>query len=225
MKRSEINALLRQAKQIFAEQRFQLPKWAYWSPADWNNAGPDAREIRDAMLGWDITDFGSGDFHKIGLLLFTIRNGSPASGTGKTYAEKIMIVEPRQVTPMHFHWAKMEDIINRGGGELVLKLYNSLPDEELDHKDPARVAVDGILQTVPPGGCVRLTPGESITLTRGLYHEFWAEQGVCMVGEVSMVNDDRCDNRFYEPVGRFPQIEEDEPSLHLLGSDLIARFQ
>jgi D-lyxose ketol-isomerase len=133
-----------------------------------------------------------------------------------------MIVEPQQVTPLHFHWAKMEDIINRGGGELVLRLYNSLPDEACDHQAPVRVAVDGIVHTVPPGGCVRLGPGESITLTRRLYHEFWAEKGTCMVGEVSMVNDDRCDNRFFEPVGRFPQIEEDEPPLHLLCNDFGA---
>jgi D-lyxose ketol-isomerase len=34
-----------------------------------------------------------------------------------------------------------------------------------------------------------------------------------------MVNDDRTDNRFHTPVGRFPQIEEDAPPLHLLTVD------
>jgi D-lyxose ketol-isomerase len=221
MKRSEINRILQDAKQFLAAQKFHLPKWAYWSPADWKSAGPEAQEIRDAMLGWDITDFGSGDFPKIGLLLFTIRNGQAKGGTGKPYAEKIMLVEPHQVTPMHFHWSKMEDIINRAGGELVLQLYNSLPDESIDQQTPVRVAVDGIVRTIPPGGFVRLAPGESTTLTPGLYHEFWAEKAACMVGEVSMVNDDRCDNRFLQPVGRFPPIEEDEPPGHLLCSDRI----
>ena len=37
-----------------------------------------------------------------------------------------------------------------------------------------------------------------------------------MVGEVSDVNDDRADNRFYEEVGRFPEIVEDqEPRYYL----------
>ena len=40
-----------------------------------------------------------------------------------------------------------------------------------------------------------------------------------LVGEVSMVNDDNLDNRFYEPIGRFPEIEEDEPPLYLLVGD------
>ena len=36
-----------------------------------------------------------------------------------------MIVEENQETPMHFHWSKMEDIINRGGGNLVIELFRS----------------------------------------------------------------------------------------------------
>jgi D-lyxose ketol-isomerase len=221
MKRSEINAAIRLAKTVFEENGFKLPPWSRWSPSEWRNAGPEAQEIRDAMLGWDITDFGGGDFQNVGLVLFTLRNGNlKQPGNPKTYAEKIMLVLPRQVTPLHFHWAKTEDIINRGGGDLVIQLYLSLPDEELDRTSDVRVSVDGIVRTVRAGGLIRLVPGESITLTRGLYHKFWAENGHCMVGEVSMVNDDTCDNRFYEPVGRFPEIEEDEPPLHLLGNEL-----
>lgn len=37
--------------------------------------------------------------------------------------------------------------------------------------------------------------------------------------EVSKVNDDTNDNRFYEKIGRFPKIEEDEKPLYLLFSD------
>jgi len=33
------------------------------------------------------------------------------------------------------------------------------------------------------------------------------------------VNDDNTDNRFYDPVGRFPTIEEDETPWHLLVND------
>ena len=45
---------------------------------------------------------------------------------------------------------------------------------------------------------------------------FWAENGDCMVGEVSTVNDDANDNRFYEETGRFPEIIEDEPVRYVL---------
>ncbi len=217
MKRSEINRNIALAKELMETYRFKLPRWAYWSPADWKKAGPEAREVRECMLGWDITDFGLGDFEKQGLTLFTVRNGNLArSGNEKTYAEKIMMVKVKQITPMHFHWAKMEDIINRGGGELVIQLYNSTPDEQLDKKSDVKVSIDGIEHTVKAGDTVRLQPGDSITLTRGMYHKFWAEGGNCLVGEVSMTNDDTKDNRFHEPLGRFPRIEEDEPPVHLL---------
>lgn len=33
-------------------------------------------EIRDNMLGWDITDFGLGDFEHTGFSLITLRNGN-----------------------------------------------------------------------------------------------------------------------------------------------------
>jgi D-lyxose ketol-isomerase len=110
----------------------------------------------------------------------------------------------------------MEDIINRGGGILVIQLYNSTPDEDLDKSSDVKVSIDGIEHTVKAGDTVRLEPGDSITLTRGMYHKFWAEKATCLVGEVSMVNDDTKDNRFHEPLGRFPEIEENEAPLHLL---------
>lgn len=37
-----------------------------------------------------------------------------------------------------------------------------------------------------------------------------------LLGEVSQCNDDNTDNRFNPPVGRFPEIEEDEPPYRLL---------
>ncbi len=124
---------------------------------------------------------------------------------GKLYAKKIMIVENEQITPMHFHWNKMEDIINRGGGDLLIQLYNATADEELNKNDEVHASVDGIQRTIEPGGTIRLVPGESISLEQHCYHKFW-ETGRVLVGEVSMVNDDQNDNRFYELIGRFPQI-------------------
>jgi D-lyxose ketol-isomerase len=37
-----------------------------------------------------------------------------------------------------------------------------------------------------------------------------------LAGEVSAVKDDERDNRFLEPIGRFPAIEDDEPAKYLL---------
>ena len=219
MKRSEINALLREAVAFTKEQGFHLPPFAFWSPAEWRTKGPEADEIRDCMLGWDVTDFGLGEFRKTGLVLFTIRNGHPTDERYfKPYAEKILICEEKQVTPMHFHWSKAEDIINRGGGDLVVQLYNATPDEGLADTD-VTVSIDGVCRTIKAGDCVTLTPGESICLPSRLYHKFWAEKGRTLLGEVSMVNDDNTDNRFHEPMGRFPEIEEDEVPLYPLCSE------
>jgi len=221
MKRSEINSILENAKAFMEERKFFLPPWAYWSVSDWKKNKEYAAEVINNMLGWDITDFGSGYFNRRGLFLFTLRNGR-FNVDKKTYAEKIMIVEENQETPMHFHWAKMEDIINRGGGNLVIELYNSTSDE-LFADTPVILKTDGVERTVTPGGKVVLSPGESICLEQGVYHRFYGEsgKGKVLVGEVSMVNDDTSDNRFYEIIGRFPTIDEDVEPLHLLVSDYL----
>jgi len=122
-----------------------------------------------------------------------------------------------QVTPMHFHWKKCEDIINRGGGNLILKLYKSTDDEKLSD-DNFRVKIDGVEKQCNPGEIVILSPGESICLEPYIYHTFYGEKGkgVVAVGEVSDVNDDKTDNRFLNPIGRFAEIEEDEQPVYLL---------
>jgi D-lyxose ketol-isomerase len=219
MKRSAINTFIREAKELFRQAGFNLPPFAFWSPDDWAKKGSEADEIRDNALGWDITDFGSGHFEASGLLLFTLRNGNyrnPASYP-KRYAEKLMIVREGQVTPMHFHWKKREDIINRAGGNLVLELYKSTNNEELS-EESFYISIDGVRKNCLSGERIILTPGESICLEPYVYHTFYGEQGkgTIIVGEVSDVNDDAKDNRFLKPAGRFPTIEEDEEPVHLL---------
>ena len=220
MKRSELNAIMRDAVAFIKDMKFQLPPFAFWSPADWATKGHDYDEIRDNMLGWDITDFGSGDYKKVGLLMFTLRNGNFNDKVKyvKPYAEKLLIVEEGQITPCHFHWSKMEDIINRGGGDLLVQVYNSDEKEDFAATD-VPLAIDGHRYSVKAGSIVRIKPGESISIQSGMYHKFWAEGGRTLLGEVSKVNDDRVDNRFHDPVGRFPAIEEDEPALYLLGNE------
>lgn len=221
MKRSDINTILERAIAFLDQRQFHLPPFAFWTPEEWTRKGPECREIIDAGLGWDITDFGCEDFEHQGLFLFTIRNGTPvdrAEGRGKVYAEKVLIAEPDQVTPTHFHFLKMEDIINRGGGDLMVQLWNATDEDQLA-ETPVHVTTDGVIREIEPGGILTLTPGESVTLPPKLYHKFWGRGSTVLVGEVSCVNDDQTDNRFFDPVGRFPSIEEDEPPLHLLVSD------
>jgi hypothetical protein len=222
MKRSEINSIMRRADEFIRQQNFRLPPFAYWTPEEWKHKGPEVREIVQNKLGWDITDFGKGDFPHLGLFLFTIRNGNPENWKtmqGKLYAEKIMLAEEGQVTPFHFHWSKMEDIINRGGGKLLIKLYNSTPDEDLDDQSEVVVSIDSTQHKLPAGSIVKLSPGESISLPQYCYHQFWADEGRTLIGEVSMVNDDNQDNRFHQTLPRFPPIEEDETPWHLLVND------
>ena len=220
MKRSEINAALREMEQMLQDCRVYLPDFCYFTPADWQSKGHEYDEIRDNLLGWDITDYGLGRFDEVGFSLITIRNGNLKlrERYPKPYAEKLLYLKEGQYSPMHFHWSKMEDIINRGGGTVLIRVYNSLPDEALDKESPVTVHLDGRTVTVPAGSQVKLRPGQSISITPGLYHDFEVEKGTgpVLLGEVSQVNDDANDNRFNPPVGRFPAIEEDEPPYRLL---------
>jgi len=219
MKRSEVNSIISEVKRFLALNHFLLPVWAFWTPAEWKGMSEQCYEIVDNKLGWDITDFGSDNFFKKGLALFTIRNGN-LKKNDKPYCEKIMVSGEEQITPMHFHWNKTEDIINRGGGNLVMELFDSRPDGT-PGEESVRVSVDGILTEVRAGEKLILRPGQSICLRPGLYHRFYGEKGngMVLIGEVSMVNDDSNDNRFYDSVGRFPEILEDEEPLHLLVND------
>ena len=221
MKRSEINAIMKDAVKFIERMNFLLPPFAFWSPEEWKRKGREYDEIRDNMLGWDITDFGSHNYRKIGLLMFTIRNGNlKIKKYAKPYAEKLLLVDEEQVTPYHFHWNKMEDIINRGGGNLLVKVYNSTKAGGFA-ATPVRVSRDGRNVEVKAGTVIKVAPGESITLPVGQYHKFWGQAGAgrVLLGEVSKVNDDRVDNRFYETIGRFPAIEEDTKPLYLLGNE------
>jgi D-lyxose ketol-isomerase len=219
MKRSEINAIIGETEELLHRNNIALPPFGYWTPEEWKGKGEECRELKDCMLGWDITDFGFGDFAKTGLTLFTVRNGNAdmEEYRDKTYCEKLLIIREEQVAPMHFHWNKVEDIFNRAGGNLGIELYNSTEDGMLAVTD-VEVSLDGVRKTFPAGTVLILKKGESITLTSGLYHRLWAEKGsgTLIAGEVSKVNDDRSDNRFLDRVGRFPAIEEDCEPIHYL---------
>ena len=220
MKRSEINRALKEMEAMCAAYRCYLPPFCHFTPAQWQEMGHEYDEVRACMLGWDITDYGLGDFDRVGFSLIPLRNGNLAMGDRypKVYAEKLLFLKESQYSPNHFHWYKTEDIINRGGGNVLIRVYNSLPDESMDKESPVTVHTDGRTYTVPAGTQIRLTPGESIHIQQYLYHDFTVEagSGAVLLGEVSQCNDDNRDNRFNPPVGRFPAIEEDEPPYRLL---------
>ena len=218
MKRSEINAVIKRFEKMLHKHRFELPPFLGFTPEEWRTKGHEYDEIRDNMLGWDVTDYGMGDYSKLGLALITIRNGNVHNPKyTKPYAEKIIMCDEGQVSPMHFHWKKTEDIINRGGNNIIFTLYNAAKDEQLDKKSDVEICQDGRRYKVPGGREIVLHPGESLTLYPYLYHEFVIPKGgSVLIGEVSMCNDDNTDNRFLKPLGRFPKIEEDEPAYRLL---------
>jgi len=223
MNRSTINAIIREADAFIRSHGFALPPFAYWSPAEMRErVNGDSALIRDRMLGWDITDYGQGKYEDLGLFLFTIRNGDRANvglGRGMLYAEKLLISGDHQISPMHRHNLKTEDIINRGGAPLVLELFAAGPDGSLDESAQVTVFTDGTERHLPAGSHLKLAPGESVTLEPDTWHAFWGEGGRVLIGEVSNVNDDRTDNIFRDPIGRFSEVKEDEAPLHLLVSD------
>lgn len=218
MKRSEINRALKKMEACIRKYQFALPPFCSFTPEEWRGKDHEYDEIRDNMLGWDITDYGLGRFDEVGFSLITLRNGNVKNKAyTKTYAEKLLYLDEKQTAVMHFHWNKMEDIINRGGGNVLIRVYNSTKDGGFADTD-VTVSQDGRNHIVPAGTQVRLCPGESITIYPYMYHDFQVEPGTgeVLLGEVSMCNDDENDNRFYEPVGRFPEIEEDEAPYRLL---------
>ena len=219
MKRSEVNHAIKWAEELLAKQKISLPPFAKKSAEDWD-AKRDAL-IQKVMLGWDITDFGLGDFEKVGAVLFTVRNGEIDGEV--PYCEKYIMLKDGncQEIPMHYHIFKTEDIINRGGGILCVQVCNKAEDGGVDATTPVTVYMDGEMRTYQPCEIIEIEPGASIRLTPYVYHRFYAKTGAgdLVVGEVSKVNDDRGDNIFASPTKRFCTPQEDEAKYRLLVSE------
>lgn len=222
MKRSRINDIMAEADDFMRSFGFVLPPFAYLSPNDMVARKTELAGVVAGRMGWDITDYGQGNFDELGLFLFTLRNGRLSdlqAGGGMCYAEKLLISKQDQISPMHRHYLKAEDIINRGGATLAIELFGSAPDGSCDANAGGTVISDGIPREFGPGEVLRFAPGESVTLMPGDWHAFWGEGGDVLIGEVSTVNNDETDNWFREPIGRFAEIEEDVAPTHLLVSD------
>jgi D-lyxose ketol-isomerase len=180
MKRSQINQALNDAMTCFKSANWVLP--------------PEPR--------WDVTDCGLGDFDKIGLVLVNLSEQPE-------YCEKIMYSKFHQVTPMHAHGHKKEDIICRAG-RLAIELWKGHP-ERTTKGEVFSLPRNGVKVDIHSGETLILEAGERVTIPAGVYHAFWPESREAIIGEVSMANDDANDNFFVNPdIGRFPAIEEDE---------------
>ncbi|MFY0617077.1 D-lyxose/D-mannose family sugar isomerase [Shimia sp.] len=222
MKRSTINEIMAAADDMIRSYGFQLPPFAYWTPEEFAARKDAAKALITARCGWDITDYGAGKFDEMGLFLFTLRNGRLADlqrGGGMCYAEKLLISRQDQLSPMHTHVIKAEDIINRGGATMVVELYGSDDDGNFAEDRGGMVMCDGIAREFAAGEKLKFAPGKSLTLMPGDWHAFWGEGGDVLIGEVSTVNDDETDNVFRAPIGRFAEIDEDVAPTHLLVSD------
>ena len=218
MKRSEINSLIQQAKDFAKSMNVHLPPFAFWSREKWETSGEKYSEIRDLLLGWDVTDFGLNDYPKTGRTLFTLRNGSHSiKNFPRTYSEKFIFIEENQAAPVHYHNQKAEDIINRGGGNVIVQVFK-VSDEGTQSDESFNLSVDGITKEVNAGEIIRLSPGESVLIPSGIIHEFWSEEGTGMTlsGEIGTICDDINDNVFLSPCKRFSDIEEDERPIHYL---------
>jgi D-lyxose ketol-isomerase len=189
MKRSEIQAAVRRAEKAFAEAGWALP--------------PQPK--------WDVTDLGLGRFRQMGLVLVNLADEPE-------YCEKLMFSMQDQVTPMHTHRIKKEDIICRRGS-LAVEVWGCPPSED-GRGAPAVIKRNGEDFTAHSGHPFTIAAGERVTLVPGIYHSFWGDGGDCVAGEVSTANDDATDNIFVDPdIGRFPGIEEDEPAILKLISE------
>lgn len=182
MKRSEINAAIKEAEAAFEKHGWALP--------------PNPR--------WDVTDLGLGDFNKTGLVLVNLTEQPE-------YCEKLMYARKNQVTPVHAHKVKKEDIIVRWGS-LNIKILSDEPTVKLQ--------VNGEWRDVPTDEPLVLQAGERVTLTQNVRHSFWTDGDYVIIGEVSTANDDAHDNYFDDDnIGRFSEIEEDEAPFVKLVSD------
>jgi len=222
MKRSTINNIMAEADELIQKHGFTLPPFAYWSPEAFIDQKELAQNVVNRRCGWDITDYGAGNFDEMGLFLFTLRNGRLEDlqrGGGMCYAEKLLISRQDQLSPMHTHIIKAEDIINRGGANLIVELFGSDDHGNFAEDKGGTVFCDGIRVDYAAGQKLKLAPGESVSLMPGDWHAFWGEGGDVLIGEVSTVNDDETDNIFREPIGRFANIDEDVAPTHLLVSD------
>lgn len=212
MRRSDVNDIIRAADDFIRSFGVALPPFALWSPAEMRARRAEIGGILTGRLGWDLTDYGSGQFGKTGQVGFALRNT-------QDYAERVMIARHDQHTPLHIHATLARDLVNRGGATLAVKLHAADAKGGPCGVTDVAVALDGRMRWQPAGSVLHLAPGESVTLAAGLWRAFWGEGGDVLLGEVAAGGDAAADRRFAEPTGSLVLAAEDEAPLHLLVTD------
>ena len=208
MLRSKVNSHIKLSLNYLLKKNYNLPIWASWNFSKWKRNTKLAKKISTYQLSWDITDFGSDNFDKIGLTLFTLRNGTLSEKNNIQYAEKLMVLKPNQAIPYHYHKRKIEDIINRYGGELELGLYHTNNDKKIINYE-----IDSKTKHIKPFKKIKISEGQSIRLFPFCCHYFKSplkNKKLLIIGEVSSVNNDNNDNFFPSNAPRFNKIVEDE---------------
>ncbi|RYG48638.1 D-lyxose/D-mannose family sugar isomerase [bacterium] len=191
MKRSEINALVREATATFEAGGWALP--------------PQPQ--------WDVTDFGLGKHEQFGLVLVNLCEETE-------YCEKLMYARKGMATPGHAHAKKKEDIIVRRGEMRIRLTLGPGPGPVALVGPRIPYKLNGVARDARSGTELLLRAGERITLYPGVYHEFAPTVDGTIIGEVSTANDDLNDNFFLDPeIGRYASIEEDEAPVVRLVSD------
>ena len=219
MKRSDINKAILWAKELLKANNIFLPDYSNWTIDEWKANLDRTETIRKVALGWDVSEFGMGDFNKVGCVLYTMRNGSVKDPSlGVPYCEKYLLFKDGQRLPNHYHVSKTEDIINRSQGVMQLFLWKVDPETGKPTDADVEVYMDGIPYSFKPGEEILVYPGNSITLPPYVTHIFGPKPGTgeLVAGEVSAINDDNTDNYFLEDTSRYSKIEEDEAPLHPL---------
>ena len=163
MKRSEINNAIETAKKMMDTYNWTLPKWGYWSKEDYNNNPEMTKYLKDHQMGWDVTDFGKDNFNSQGITLFCIRNGIQSNFDDKPYAEKLLFMQEGQEIPFHSHKIKLEDIINRGGGDLAIE-FLEIDNNNKQLSKKITVLVDGEKIELDPHEPLILKKGQSVTV-------------------------------------------------------------
>ena len=189
MKRSAINAAIREAQEVFARNRWTLPSHPHW----------------------DVTDCGSGDFAHCGLVLVNLADEPE-------YCEKLIYMRANQAVPAHTHRRKKEDIICRCG-ELIMELWAGIPDPartgaplKIKRSGLWVTVWEGKPFSVAAGERVTLTPGVYHRFWPACSDTIIGEVSTAN----DDANDNFfADSR----IARFPSIDEDEPALVRLVSD------
>ena len=149
MKRSEINRLIEDALKFFQEMHFKLPPLGYLDTGAMEQAGGIVRGSGNESVGMGPHGFWYREFQcgRVAAFHPSKRESAtrPEALCGKNHDRPGGTGDPHAFST----GPKMEDIINRGGGNLMIQLYPS--DREGGFaKKSFQVSLDGLKRELKP---------------------------------------------------------------------------